>query len=160
MDFDSVVTKSSHDFASKPILSYYVVLVESFDSSFEKQVSDPDEFDFSSILFNSCDTKFVPADSIFLVDLFFSSKIDIVDHKPSVLGTMDSYLVDYALTMPFVKDSRVTCVSAKVTCIRSFLLNMIPMLLFLGGRILSWIHNYKSFLQETTTSESCLEENI
>ena len=44
LDVGSVVTKSSHDFPSKPDLSSYVGLVESFDSSFEQKFSDPDEF--------------------------------------------------------------------------------------------------------------------
>ena len=43
---------SNHDWSS------YVDLVESFDSSFEQQVSDPDEFDFSYEFFNSRDTEF------------------------------------------------------------------------------------------------------
>ena len=38
--------KSNPDFLSKPSLFLMLVFVESFDSSFEKQVSDPDEFDF------------------------------------------------------------------------------------------------------------------
>ena len=56
---------SNHDWSS------YVDLVESFDSYFEQQVSDPDEFDFSYEVFNSCDTDFVSTDSISLV--FFLS---------------------------------------------------------------------------------------
>ena len=44
--------------------------------------------------------------------------------------------------MPFVEDSKVACVSAKVTCIRSFLLNVILMLLSLGDEIFSLIHNF------------------
>ena len=46
LDVGSVVTKSKLDFLSNPDLSSYVGLVEYFDSSFEQQVSDPDEFDF------------------------------------------------------------------------------------------------------------------
>ena len=57
------------------------------------------------------------------------------------LGTIESSFVDSSLTKPFVEDSKVTCFSAKVTCIGSFLLNMILMLLFLGEMILSWIYN-------------------
>jgi len=47
-----------------------LVFVESFDSSFEKQVSDPDEFDFSFEFFNSCDTEFSLADSPLLIFAF------------------------------------------------------------------------------------------
>ena len=47
LDVGSVVTKYNPDFPSKPDLSSYVGLVESFDSSFEKQFNDPNEFDFS-----------------------------------------------------------------------------------------------------------------
>ena len=69
LDVGSVVTKSNSDLPSKPDLSSYVGLVECFDSSFEQQVSDPDEFDFSYEFFNSRDTEFVLVDSI---SLFFS----------------------------------------------------------------------------------------
>ena len=51
LDVGSVVTKSNLDFSSKPDISSYVGLVESLDSPFEQQVSDPDEFDFSYIDF-------------------------------------------------------------------------------------------------------------
>ena len=71
LDVSSVVTKSNPDFPSQPDLSSYVGLVESFDSSFEQQVSDPDEFYFSYEFFNSYDTEFVPTDSISLVDMIF-----------------------------------------------------------------------------------------
>ena len=71
MDVGSVVTKSNPNFPSKPNLSSYVGLVESFDSSFEQKVSDPDEFDFSYEFFNSHDTEFVPANSISLADFRF-----------------------------------------------------------------------------------------
>ena len=64
--------KSNPDFPSNHDFSSYVGLVESFDSFFEQQVSDPDEFDFSYEFFNSCDTEFVPADSISLVDFLLS----------------------------------------------------------------------------------------
>ena len=53
LDVGSVVTKSNPDLPSKPDLSSYVGLVESFDSSFEQQVSDPDEFDFSNPMIQS-----------------------------------------------------------------------------------------------------------
>ena len=46
LDVGSVVTKSNPDFPSKPDLSSYIGFVESFGSSFEQQVSDPDEFYF------------------------------------------------------------------------------------------------------------------
>ena len=72
LDVGSIVTKSNPDFPTKPDLSSYVGLVESLDSPFEQQVSDPDEFDFSYEFFNSCDIDFVPADSISLC-LFFLS---------------------------------------------------------------------------------------
>ena len=96
---------------------------------------------FSYEFISSCDFEFVSADSISLVDFHFSSEVDIIDYKPSSLGPIESSLVDSALTFPFVEDSKVTSVSAKVTRIGSFLLNMILMLLFLGDRIISWIHN-------------------
>ena len=54
LDVGSVVTKSNPNFLSKPDLSSYVGLVGSFDFSFEQQVSDLDEFDFSYEFFNSC----------------------------------------------------------------------------------------------------------
>ena len=70
LDVGLVVTKSNPNFLSKLDLamdrSSYVGLVEFLDSPFEQQVSDPDEFDFSYEFFNSCDTEFVPADSISL----------------------------------------------------------------------------------------------
>ena len=46
LDIGSIMPKFNPDFPSKPDLSSYVGLVESFDSSFEQEVSDPDEFDF------------------------------------------------------------------------------------------------------------------
>ena len=111
------------------------------DSPFEQQVSDPDEFDFSYDFFNSCDIEFVPTGSLSLVDFFSPYKVDLIDYKLSSLGSIESSSVDSSLTLPFLEDSKVACVSAKVTCIGSFLLNMIMMLLFLGDRIFSWIHN-------------------
>ena len=128
------MTKSNPDFPSKPDLSFYVGLVECFDSSFEQQVSDLDEFDFSYEFFNSRDTKFVPTDSISLVDFFSPFEFDLTEYKSSSLSALEYSSVDSSLTFPFVKDSKITCVSAKVTCIGSFLLNMILMLLFLGDR--------------------------
>ena len=138
MDVGSVVTKSNHDFPSNIDLSSYVGLIESFASSFEQQVSDPNEFDFSNEFFNSHDTEFVPMDSISLVDFFSPSEVDLTNYKASSLGPIESSSVDSALTFPFLEDSKVTSVSAKVTRIGSFLL----MLLFLGDRLISWIHNY------------------
>ena len=41
LDVGSVVTKSNPDLPNNPDLSSYVGLVESFDSPFEQQVSDP-----------------------------------------------------------------------------------------------------------------------
>ena len=73
LDVGSVVTKYNIDFASKPNLSSYVGLVESFEFSFEQQVSDPDEFDFYFEFFNSCDIEFALVDSISHVDIFFPS---------------------------------------------------------------------------------------
>ena len=49
---------------------------------FKQQVSDLDEFDFSYEFFDSCDTEFVPADSISLVDFFSPSEVDLTDYKP------------------------------------------------------------------------------
>ena len=72
--------------------------------------------------------------------LIFASEVDLIDYKPSSLGSIESSSIDSALNLPFIEDSKVTCISAKVTRIRSFLLNMILMLLFLGDRIFSWIH--------------------
>ena len=69
------------------------------------------------------------------------SLYNIIYYKPLGLVTIESSSVDYSLTTLSVEDSKVACVSAKVTCIRSFLLNMILMLLFLGDMIFSWIHN-------------------
>ena len=91
------------------------------DFSFEQQVSDPDEFDFSSRLLYSCDTEFFSADSISLVDFFCPSEVDLIDYKPSSLGPIESSSVDSVLTFPFEEDSEVTSVSAKVTRIGSFL---------------------------------------
>ena len=135
LDVGLVVTKYNPYFLSKTDFpmdrSSYVGLVEFLDSPFEQQVSDPDEFDFSYEFFNSCDIEFVPTDSISLVDFCSPSEVDLTDYKPSGLGPIESPSVDSALTLPFIEDSKVTCVSAKVTCIGSFLLNMILMLLFL-----------------------------
>ena len=111
------MTKSNPDLLSKPDFpmdqSSYVGLFEPLDSPFEQQVSDLDEFDFSYRFLNSCDTEFVPAEPISLVYLCFSFEIDLTDCEPSGLGTIESSLVDSSLTTPFVKDSKVTCVSAK-----------------------------------------------
>ena len=85
LDVGSVVTNSNLDFPSKPNLSSYVDLVESFDSSFEQQVSDPNEFDFSYEFFNSYDTELVPTDSISLIDFFSPSEVDLTDYKPQAL---------------------------------------------------------------------------
>ena len=120
LDVGLVVTKSNPDLPSNLDLSSFVGLVESFDSSFEQQVSDLDEFDFSYEFFNSRDTEFVPADSISLVDFFSLSEVDLIDYKPSSLGAIDSSSVDSTLTFHFVEDSKVACVSSKVTCIGFF----------------------------------------
>ena len=139
------MTKSNLDFLHKPTISMdrssYVGLFEFLDSPLEQQFSDPNEFYFSYEFFNCCDIDFVPADSTSLVDLFFSSEVDLTDCEPSGLGTIESSFVDSTLTLPFVEDSKVACVSTKVTCIKYFLLNMILMLFFLGDSIFSWIHN-------------------
>ena len=55
LDVALVVPKSNPDLHSNHDLSSYVGLVESFDSFFEQQVSDLDEFDFSYEFFSSCD---------------------------------------------------------------------------------------------------------
>ena len=119
-----------------------VNIVESLDYPIEKQVSDPDEFDFSYEFLNSCDIEFVHVDSISILDFFFSSEFDLIDYKSSDLVTIDSSLVESALNTHYVEYRKFTCVSAKATCIGSFLLNVILMLLFLGERICSWMHNY------------------
>ena len=120
LDVGSAVTKSNLDFLSKPDLSSYVGLVESFDSSFEQKVSDPNVFDFSFEFFNSCDTEFGLTDSISLVDFCSPSEVDLTDYNPSSLGAIESSSVDSDLTLPFVEDIKVACVSAKVTYIRFF----------------------------------------
>ena len=112
--------KSNPDLLSKPSLFLMLVFVESFDSPFEKQVSDPDDFDFSYEFFNTCDTEFSPIDTISLVDFCSTSEVDLIDYKPSSLGPIESSSVDSSLTLPFVEDSKFTCVSAKVTRIGSF----------------------------------------
>ena len=70
---------------SKPNLSSYVGLVESFESFFEEQVSDPDEFDFSYEFFNSHDTEFVPADSTSLVDFVLLLRLILLIINPQAL---------------------------------------------------------------------------
>ena len=97
---------------------------------------------FSYEFLSSCDIEFVPADSISLVDFFSPYEVDLIDYKPSDLGTIESSFIDSSLTTSFVEDRKATCVSAKVTCIRYFLLNMILMLLFLGDRIFSFTTVY------------------
>ena len=98
MDVGSIVTKSNPNLPSKPDLSFYDGLVESFNSSFEQQVNDLDEFDFSYEFFNSHDTEFVPIDSISLVDFCSPSEVDLIDYKPLSLGPIESSSVDSALT--------------------------------------------------------------
>ena len=67
--------KSNPNLLNNPDLSIdrssYVGFVESLDSLFKQQFIDPNEFDFSYIFFNSCDTEFVPANSISLIYFFF-----------------------------------------------------------------------------------------
>ena len=101
--------KSNPDLPSRPNLSSCVGLVESFHSSFEKEVSDPDEFDLSYEFFNSCDTEFVPANSISLVDICFYFEVDIIYHEPSDLGTIESSFIDSSLTSPFVEEKSCMC---------------------------------------------------
>ena len=72
------------------------------DSPFERQVNDPDEFDFSSRFFNSCEIEFVSIDSISPVDFFFPFEVDIIDYKSMGLSTIESSSVDFALVTPFV----------------------------------------------------------
>ena len=50
----------------------------------------------------------------------FPSKVDLIDYKSSSLGPIESSSIDSALTFPFVEDSKVISVSAKVTCIGYF----------------------------------------
>ena len=90
---------------------------------------------------NSYDTDFVLANSISLVDFCSPSEVDLTDYKPLSFSSIESFSIDLSLTLPFIENNKVTCVSDKVTRIGSFLLNMSLMLLFLGDRILSWIHN-------------------
>ena len=41
--------------------------------------------------------------------IFFSpSEVDLTDYKTSILGAIESFSVDSALTLPFVEDSKVT----------------------------------------------------
>ena len=121
--------------------SSYVCIIKSLESPFEQQVSDLDEYESSCRFFDTCDTKFVPRQSITPVNFSFSSEVDLIDYKSSGLGTIETSLVNSALTMPLVEDRKVVIVSTKVTYIEYFILNMILILLFLGDRILSWIHN-------------------
>ena len=86
LDVGLVVTKSNLDLPNKPELSSYVGLNESFDSSFEQQVSDPDEFDFSYEIFNSCDTEFVPTDSISLVYFYILLRLILFIINPRALA--------------------------------------------------------------------------
>ena len=87
MDVNSSVIKYNPDLLSKPNFpidwSSFVGLVEFLDSPFKQQVSDPDEFDFSYEFFNSCDTEFVPTDSISLVYFFSPSEADLNDYVRS-----------------------------------------------------------------------------
>ena len=89
LDVGSVVTKSNPDLLSKFDLpmdrSSYVDLVESFDSPFEQQVSDPNEFDFSYGFFNSFDIEFVPADSISIVDFSLLLRFILLIINPRAL---------------------------------------------------------------------------
>ena len=111
MDGGSIVTNSNPDLLNKPDFSIdRPSYIKSLDFSFEQQVSDPDEFDFSSRFFNSYDTEFVPTNSISLVDFLFSSEVDLIDYKPSDLGTIESSFIDSTLNTPFIEDSKVTCV--------------------------------------------------
>ena len=75
LDVGLVVTKYNPDFLSKPDFpmdrSSFVGLVEFLDSPFEHQVSEPDEFDFSYEFFNFHDTKFVLADSLSPLLIFY-----------------------------------------------------------------------------------------
>ena len=102
MDVDSSVIKYNPDFPSNPDLSSYVGLVESFDSSFKQQVCDLDEFHFCYEVFNSHDTKFVPIDSIYLVDFFSPFEFDLTEYKSSSLSALEYSSVDSSLTFPFV----------------------------------------------------------
>ena len=92
LDVGSIVTKSNPYLLSNPNFpmdqSSYVRLVEFLDSPFEQQVNDPGEFDFSFEFFNSCDTEFVPTDSISLIYFFSPSKVDLTDYKTLSLGSI------------------------------------------------------------------------
>ena len=110
---------------------------ESLEYPIEKQVGVLVEFDFVCRIFYSCDVEFVLADPIIYVNFRFPPEVYLIDYKSLGLGTIESSLVYSALTMLFLEDSKVVNVSTKVTCIGSFLLNIILILLFLGDRILS-----------------------
>ena len=83
MDVDSIVAKSNPDLLSEYDPSTgrysYVYIVESLGSPIEQQVSDPDEFDPSCRIFDSCDVKSVPVDPINCVNFSFPLKVDIID---------------------------------------------------------------------------------
>ena len=76
LDVGSVVTKYIPDLLNKPDISIdrspYFGLVDSLNSPFYQQASDPDEFYFSYEFFNPYDIEFVHANSISLVDFFLS----------------------------------------------------------------------------------------
>ena len=75
--------KSNPNLLSKPSF-FMLVFVESFDSSFEKQVSDPDEFDF--LLMNFSAPVIL---SLFLQTLspllIFASEVDLLIINPRAL---------------------------------------------------------------------------
>ena len=52
-------------------------------SPIKQQVSDPDEFDSSCQIFNSCNVESIPVDPIKYVDFSFHREVDLVDYKSS-----------------------------------------------------------------------------
>ena len=75
MDIESVLVKSIPNLFIESNIFYdwssNVGNVESLDSSIEWQVSDPDEFDSSLRIFDSCDVQSVSANPISYVDFRF-----------------------------------------------------------------------------------------
>ena len=129
------MVRSSHELIFESNLSddqsSDVNIVDSLDYPIEKQVNDPNEFDFDCRIFYSHDAESVPIDSITSINFSFTLEVDLIDCKSSGLGTIDSSSVSSSLIIPLVEDSEVANVSTKVTCIRSLVLNMILVLLFL-----------------------------
>ena len=110
---------SNPDLLSKPSL-FYVGLLSLLILHLKSKSVILMSLIFSYEFLSSRDIEFVRADSISLVDFFSPSAVDLTDYKSSSLGSIEFSSVDSTLTFPFVEDSKVTCVSAKVTYIRFF----------------------------------------